>query len=222
MSLKEKDISLFQNPVIKEALQDIVKLSSKDSLNLKRWDKVLEIYPFSGTVKLPVRVNNVPFVNPFHYVVEKQQSEEMLFIKPVTGEPYRLGEVYGFFGFSDFDGYRRNWPIILVEGISDWAAVKTEYKYVLALLTSSVSSKQLFFLSQLTGFVVKAFDMDDAGERGRKIADKKFESVGISSINLVCPRNDWGKMIEDEYGIDLMNKTFKNLLQTNFFDVFNN
>lgn len=210
MLLSESDIGKFAT-AFQESLLDINQLSGKDSLGIPRWDFVVNSYRYSGTVKLPVRVNNVVFHTPFYFVIEKLQIEEMIYIRPIEGEPYRLGDVYGFFGLSTFHGYKKDYPIILVEGIADWAAVKNYYKYVLAVLTSNVSTKQLFFLSNLTDFVVNGFDADAAGVKGAETSESKFKRVGLRSMNLLCPDKDWGKMQESSFGRESLREIFYDL-----------
>ena len=175
------------------------------------------MYEYSGTCKLPIRINGIGFGSPFYWVVEKEQNEEMIHIRLLEGEPYRLGDVYGFFGFSTFQKYKRNIPIIIVEGISDWAVVKEFYPYVLAILTSTVSTKQLFFLSSLTNIVIKALDNDDAGVSGSITSGKKFDKVGVLHIDFNCPAKDWGKAWEDTYLREELPDMFKVLLQMKLF-----
>lgn len=216
MLLSESDIGKFAL-AFQESLSDLNQLSGKDSLGISRWDYVLNSYKYSGTVKLPVRINGIGFSTPFYFIIEKLQAEEMIFIRPIEGEPYRIGDVYGFFGLSTFKGYKKEYPIILVEGIADWAAIKNHYKYVLAVLTSTVSTKQLFFLSNLTSFVVKGFDADAAGLEGAERSESKFKRVGLNSMNLICPEKDWGKMLESSYGLEALKEIFDDLLLTEKF-----
>ena len=203
-------VDKFQNPVIKEALDTLSKVCSKRHLGIKRWDDVIDNYKYSGVVKIPVKLGYRVFQHPFYFVFEKMQDEEMIYFRPVKGEPYRVGEVYGFFGLLHFTNYELGDPIILVEGISDWEAVRRFYPHVLVTLTAGIGQKQLHFISNLTRKVFLGYDSDGAGQRAYQITQKKLDKVGVKSQALVCPQKDWGKLIESDWGVGLLEETFIN------------
>ena len=184
---------------ILEGLTSIAKVAVDRPLGIKRWDLVLATYKASGSVVIPVQVATRVMRDPFYYVHEAINDQGFLFVKPVIGDPYSLGSVYGFFGLSDFKGYKKGTPIVVVEGIADWAVVKQYYQYVLCALTANLTARQLFFLSGLTDKVYLGFDCDSAGVQADRRADVRLGKLGVSVDMLVPFEKDWGKVWEDSY-----------------------
>lgn len=204
------DHTIFKKKEVREFLDVIEPVAHKGHLGLKRWDMFVDYYPHSGIVSLPMKVGYNEFKIPFYFYVEKVFEEEALFIKPVEGEPYRVGLVWNFFGLHNFGSYRMGWPVIIVEGTSDWRALIEHYPYVLASMTAKISLKQLYFLYGLGADVYVGFDLDDAGTQGFKKYSDRCVKLGMTPRTLTCPAGDWGKMLENGF----QKKLLKQLMES--------
>ena len=115
---------------------------------LKRWDKVLSLTPYSGFCAVPIKLGYKPLVEPFYWVVEVLNDQASIIVKPVKGEPYRIGEVYGFYGFSNFTDFKLGSPIVVVEGMADWAAIRSIYP-LLPYYIHQLVIRQAILLSEI-------------------------------------------------------------------------
>lgn len=188
---------VFQNELVRDSIEAINRVGSRKKLGLKRWDNILDVYPFSGTVRVPIKVGYRVFEIPFYFIIEKVNDKESLRVKPIEGDQYQIGDVYGFFGLSGFESYRYGMPIMLTEGTSDWGFCKTRYIYTLTTLTAGVSYKQAFFLSNLTNFVVLGYDNDETGVKDKSA--KLLRSLGVKVLEIHPPRKDWGAAFDSDY-----------------------
>jgi len=184
-------------------LNDLKALTTSKSLRIKRWDYVLTQHKDSGTVLFPVKVGDYVLRNPFYFVIEQVNEEQMLYIRYAqSSEPFRIGDCYGFFGLSYFNDFKYDSPIILTEGIADWAVLRTCYPYVLCTLTAGVSSRQRFILRNLTNKLILCYDKDVAGSRAHKSILRDFKE--FRSIILSSPKKDFGELSETSWGMKLL------------------
>ena len=202
------NLDIFCNPLVREAVETISKVASKRHLGIKRWDNVLDTYKFSGSVVIPIKLGTSMrvFRDPFYFIIEKVNDQESVRIKPVEGDQWSIGDVYGFFGLHDFADYKLDMPIFVVEGLSDWAAVKKYYKYTLASLSAWLTARQLYFLSEMSKVVFIGWDLDSTGNENAKISMKKLESLGGIITRYTPAEKDWGKMIESDFGKELLHR----------------
>ena len=184
---------------MQDAARIVNDLGRQRSLGLKRWDRVLELVRYSATVSLPVKIGNKLFDTPFYIVFEKLFREEAYWIKPVKGDPYSYMNVMGFFGLSDFTGFKYGMQIVLTEGISDWAVWKKYYKYTLSTLGAKISRRQMWMLKCLTTRVGVAFDPDAAGMNSWRKYGDRLEREGITPELLMPPDGDWAEYYDDEF-----------------------
>lgn len=207
----------FFNKYIQESLDTLSQTTvRRRELGIPRWDRFMEVYPFSGIVVMPVRLNGFLLDNPFYWAVEKVYEHERLFVKQVEGDPYSLGDVFGFFGMYDFVNFNPRDPIFLVEGPADWSAVKPYYRWVLSVNKASLSFKHLYYLSNITDKLVVGFDMDSAGSTGVKNVLKRSIPMGLRIKLMQAPDGDWGAMVESEYGLELLERRMEKLQALKF------
>lgn len=192
--------SIFSNELIRETLETINMVGSRKKLGIPRWDNILDIYPFSGTVGVPIQVGHRVFSVPFYFLLEKINGQESLRVKPLEGDQYSIGAPYGFFGLHAFEDYQYGLPIMLVEGVSDWGVCKKSYKYTLSTLTASVSQRQAFFISNMTNMVILGYDLDDAGTNDKSA--KLLRSLGVKVLEVHPPRKDWGAAFDSDYSME--------------------
>ena len=207
------NVSVFENPQIQDALSTLQEVGSRRKLGIERWDNVLDMYPFSGTVVLPVKIAGRVFREPFYFVVEKVNNHESLRIKPVKGDQWSIGDVYGFFGLYDFGDFTFDMPILVVEGISDWAVCKKYYKYVVSSLSAWVGYRQAFFLSNISSSIFLGYDNDETGSENRKRNAKLLTKLGCSVMHQIPPQGDWGKLVESDFGRMLLDKSMGNFIE---------
>jgi len=207
------NVSLFENEDIREALETLQQVGSRRKLGIPRWDNVLDMYPFSGTVVVPVKLGSRVFREPFYFVVEKVNGHESLRVKPVNGDQWSLGEVYGFFGLHAFGDFVYEMPILIVEGISDWAVCKKYYKYVLASLSAWVGYRQAFFLSGISTNIFLGYDNDETGSTNRNTNKELLNKLGCTVAYHIPSQKDWGKLFENEFGRVLLDKTMTNFIE---------
>jgi hypothetical protein len=200
------NVSKFDNPKIREALEVLKQVGSRRKLGIARWDLVLDQYPFSGTVVRPVKLGTRVFREPFYFVVEKVNGHESLRIKPVKGDQWSIGDVYGFFGFHAFEDYVYDMPILVVEGLSDWAVCRQYYKYTLAALSAWVGYRQAFFVSGLTRNLFLGYDLDETGSDNSNRNIDTLSRFGMNVGKLIPAQKDWGKMYEDTFGRKLLGR----------------
>lgn len=182
---------------------DVLSIGSKSHLGVKRWDVVLDDIEESGSCCLPVKIGGKVFDKPFYYVYEKLNDQEAMHIRFEDGsEPFRSDDVYGFYGLSKFVDYSFGQPIFLVEGITDWLAVKSIYPFVLATLTAGISPYQYFMLKHLTGDVILGFDKDIAGNAAFNRVVKKYRKLEFTF--LMPTMKDYGIMMESEFGMEML------------------
>lgn len=192
---------MIENEDIKEALEtlSVFGLWDKTPLEFKRWNIFLETYKFSGTQRLPIKLFGRIWREPFYYFFEKIGNQELFFVKPIRGEPYREGDVFKFFGFTAFKDWSLDNPIILVEGPADLICMKKFWKHSLCTLTSGVSRAQLFYLMNITNNIWTAFDNDNAGRHATLEFSKIWYDIGRGQHRSIeCPLQDWGKVLEEE------------------------
>lgn len=206
------NVSRFENEDIREALLILQEVGSRRKLGISRWDNVLDTYPFSGTVVLPVKIGNRVFRDPFYFVVEKVNNRESLRIKPVKGDQWSLGEVYGFFGLYDFGDFVYDMPILVVEGISDWAVCKPYYKYTVAALSAWVGYRQAFFLSSISKNIFLGYDNDETGSTNSVRTMDLLKKFGCFPHKNIPAKKDWGSMFEDPFGKKLVGLAMNNFL----------
>jgi hypothetical protein len=187
---------VFTSSLIRESMKEISKVSRDTGFDIKRWNNVLIQTANSGTVLLPIVLGGRLFREPLYWVCEKIGPKELLRVKPVKGEQWGIGDCYGFFGLSEFDKYEYGKPIILVEGISDWAVIRLFYPWVLCTLGAHVTLRQAWFLRGLTEDVSIGFDPDEAGVKNSRSAKLTLATYGIRSSELNCPISDWGEYME--------------------------
>lgn len=96
------------------------------------------------------------------------------------------------FGFHRFGDYPLGRPIVLVEGVKDQLALARVYPYVLALLTSSVSSELIQILSLLTRKVILALDNDEVGRKQTLRVRKELITAGFQVQECFPLKKDWG------------------------------
>lgn len=208
---------VFCNGQIIEALGKIEQLGSRNKFGIKRWDNVLDTYPFSGTVVMPVKLGFRLFRDPFYFAIEKVNDKESIRVKPVKGDQWSMGDVYGFFGLHDFKDYVYGMPILIVEGYSDWAVWKKYYRYVLAAGSAWISRRQAYFLSGLTNNAFIGFDLDETGDTNKVKVKKMLNSeFGMNVAFVVPPKKDWGSMFEDEWACGMLEQ-----IGVQFIDVVN-
>jgi hypothetical protein len=151
-----------------------------------------------------VKIGGRLFREPFYFLVEKIGDKERMQIKPVKGDPWSIGDVYGFFGLYDFADYTYNMPILVVEGISDWAVVKQYYKYTLTSLSAWLSHRQAFFLSGLTDILYLGYDLDETGNENSNRNMETLTRFGLRVGKCVPSQKDWGALYEDTFGRKLL------------------
>ena len=91
------------------------------------------------------------------------------------------------FGFYDFEDYQCDQPIILTEGTKDALALKTLYKYTVAMTTAGVSEVALSILGKFSSKFILAFDSDKAGlnaiqEDGLRLQKRGYRAIGIPPV----------------------------------------
>ena len=204
---------LFKNPDIAEAVSVLKKVGTRRYLGIKRWDNVLKRYPFSGTVVIPVKLGYKIMKEPFYFVIEKIGYYECLRVKPVKGEQWGMGDVFGFFGLHDFSDFTYEMPILIVEGISDWGVCKGYYKYVLASLSAHVGYRQAFLLSNLSKNIFIGFDNDETGAKSNQVVKERLNKFDCNVGYQIPPLNDWGKMFEDEFGRKMLDDSMGNFIK---------
>jgi hypothetical protein len=204
---------VFCNKDIREAVNVLKEVGSRRKLGIRRWDNVLDMYPFSGTVVIPVKIGTRVFREPFYFVIEKVNDKESLRIKPVKGDQWSMGDCYGFFGLHAFDDYVLDMPILVVEGLSDWVACRKYYKYVLASLSAWVGYRQAFFLNGLSGNIFLGYDQDKTGATNKERNKELLNRLG-SKVGIIHPaQKDWGKMFEDEFGSIMLERTMNKFVE---------
>ena len=205
-----------QSQEIDTILEQAQYVGVKGSLGVARWDAVIREVPTSGVIRIPVDFGRFKFPDQSYYVYEEFAGKKMIYLRMLHGgEPFRLGDVHGFFGFSLFRGFTRSFPIIVCEGIADWVALRSIYPYVLCCFTAGVSIKQLFFLRNLTGHIIAAFDNDEAGSKATsRLVDRASRLPGLSVSSISPNGKDFGAMLESEWGREQMNMTFIRILSS--------
>lgn len=191
-------LSEVKNDTIRNSLQVLTQVAKKRPLGLKRWDNILKIYEMSGTVTIPVKLDYMTFSEPFYFVFEKLDDKELLYVKPLKGEPWVEGSVYGFFGLSKMENYSGE-PIVCVEGIADWGVWKSYYDYVLCMLGAKLTALQLYMLSRMTDAVWRAYDDDRAGNNISDKSKDRLQLLGLDSFRVKPTKKDWGAMYEDGF-----------------------
>jgi hypothetical protein len=207
------NVDVFSNKDIREAVTVIRDVASRRKLGIPRWDNVLDMYPYSGTVVIPVKIGARVFKEPFYFVIEKVNDRESLRIKPVKGDQWSLGDVYGFFGLYDFFDYTLDMPILVVEGLSDWAAVKPYYKYTLSSLSAWVGYRQCFFISGISSNIFLGYDLDETGDKNKNRNSETLNKMGANVGFLQPPQKDWGHMFESDFGKMLLEKTMLGFME---------
>jgi hypothetical protein len=225
MTSEESIISSIKDPRIKEAIITIaqIKLFEKDYLGIKRWDNLLKGFHTSGVVKLPVQVFNRVWRTPFYYFIEGLGNQEMMYIKPIKGEPYRQNDVFGFFGMSGFAKYQPEFPIILVEGPADWATIKQVYPFVLCTLTAGVSQRQIYFLNNITHSpVLTMFDNDEPGADAANKFAKETVRYGMKTQPICYSGKDPGDIWESARMHDWYKQEWTPVFMSSLFDKYRN
>ena len=205
----------FNSPEEVNLILDQVKyVGSKGSLGVQRWDVAVSEIETAGVVKIPCDFGKFKFPGKFYYVYEEFGNKKMIFIRMFKGgEPFRLGDVHGFFGLSKFQGFKRGFPVMVVEGIADWVALRSIYPYVLCCFTAGVSLKQTYMLRNLTSHVITAFDRDEAGATAAKRLIRRAEKIPGLRVSSVQPNGgDFGDMLESEWGREQLNSSFERIL----------
>lgn len=176
--------------------------SYKSGFHHKRWNQLIKSYPYSGAIKIPIRYGKKE-IHPCYFVYEEYGQQSSLHFKFVDDrDPLREGAVYGFFGFSLFKNYKAGKPIFLVEGLTDWFAVKKfVYPYVLATFFAGISQYQRYILRSLTDKLYVGFDQDEAGNTGSKQLNK-FREFKVKQWRPL--KQDYGLMLESDYGIEAL------------------
>ena len=137
-------------------------------------------------------------------------------LRSYRGKSYMLfseGEIAPVYGFHDFGGYRRGYPIVLCEGIKDREVLAQSYRYCLAVLTSRVPNTFLPVLRALSSKAVIAFDADETGERMSSKACKRLSSEYISTKVIRPKLHDFGSYISNRNYIRLMNAELLQVLE---------
>jgi len=183
-------------------------VAKKRHLGVIRWDQLLDVYAASGTVTIPVEIGVQVMAEPFYFLFEKVGNNEMLFIRPLKGEQWSIGDAYGFLGFSDFTGFKIGMPVITVEGAADLYTLKRYYRYVLSTNGAKMSVKQQYFLSNITKDVWLGYDNDEAGYTAYLQAKRALVRWGVSSKRLMPldQYKDWGGMGESEWGRKMLSR----------------
>lgn len=207
--------SIIKNEEVREALESISKVATRQRLGIKRWDNVIDRYKFSGTVTIPIKLGKRirSFSDPFYFVFEKVNDHESLRIRTVDGEQWSSGDVYGFFGLHNFGDFTLDKPILIVEGISDWAAVNEYYKYTVASLSAWLGYRQLFFINGLSRLTFIGWDADATGNTNTKKSLTKLEGLGSIVKRFTPAEKDWGNMIESDFGKTLLHKQMMGFLE---------
>lgn len=190
------------------------RVGKKRHLGVARWDNLLDVYAASGTVTVPVEIGAQIMAEPFYFLYEKIDTQEMLFIRPLKGEQWSIGDVYGFLGLSDFEDFKIGMPIITVEGAADLHTVKQYYKYCLSTNGAKMSVKQQYILSNLTKDVWLGYDNDEAGNTAYSNAKRALLRWGVQSRRLtpLDQYKDWGKMGESEWGRKMLERMMKRFI----------
>lgn len=124
-------------------------------------------------------------------------------------------EVPAIYGLQFLHDVPYDAPVVIVEGVRDLAWFRKHYPYVIASLTSTVSSDAVRFLCYLGSNFRLAFDADKAGRNGVEKALALFSSHRARAIPMLPVLKDWGQYFEvpemestfslqaSQYGLDL-------------------
>ena len=104
---------------------------------------------------------------------------------------YRFGDFF-IYGLDTLELYDRNQTLVLVEGAKDCEAIRHEYPYCLAYLTSFPDDNQIAFIKRISRRIIMIGDNDHLQS---KMA-RKAESQGFCHI--VTPEKDPGWYFENE------------------------
>lgn len=96
------------------------------------------------------------------------------------------------FGWSTFENFKKNTPIIVTEGTKDCIILQKYYPYVLALLTAGVTVANANILKAMTNKVILAYDRDSTGLKETKEDIKKLQKVGIQVLMIKSHKKDFG------------------------------
>ena len=208
------NLDIFENPLIRESLENIQRVASKKPLGVTRWDEFIKLYPFSGTVRVPMKVGNRVFGVPFYFAVEKVNNMESLRVKPLEGDQYSINDIYGFFGFHNFGDFHYGLPIMVVEGLSDWGFCKKYHSYTLASLSAWLSYRQIHFISNLTNVVILGFDNDEVGSTHSERTVESLRDAGVHTIRVAPPRKDWGAAFTSDYSLERSEEVMMGVLKS--------
>lgn len=111
------------------------------------------------------------------YLILRSLEEKKFMI---YGENYYL-----FYGFGSLiPSFKRNDPIIVVEGVLDRDVLIEFYPYVLATLGSGMSIVQRRIMKALTNKVILFYDKDDAGIGAFYRDEKELKKEGVNVYRL--------------------------------------
>jgi len=99
-----------------------------------------------------------------------------------------IGSAVFPFNLLSFDKeFRYRDYIIAVEGILDCLSYLQFYPFVVATLSSSMTSSQIEFISRITDNVILSYDNDERGQEGMYLDNRKLSERGVDVEFLLHP-----------------------------------
>lgn len=127
----------------------------------------------------------LPDLSIFGFILKSKNSKNFFNFKLNVNYPM-------IFGLNDFNDYKYDKPIFLVEGIKEAMFVKLFYKYCIAYLTSQPSKKLWEYLIRISNKIIFLPDNDDVGKSLKYM--NKFKAY--NKYYPSCAKKDWGEYWE--------------------------
>lgn len=159
--------------------------------------------------------------NPYFWMIPLHTASQKIFgfvLKSYTSKQYR--NVYAsdhiscFYGWKDFQDFKKDYPIILCEGVKDCIVLKRTYSYSLACLTSGLSGVDDFdIIKKLTNKVILCYDNDSTGKFSTERDFQKLLKLGCKVNKVFYNAKDPGDLFNNQVGLSIMNNSIRNIFK---------
>lgn len=126
--------------------------------------------------------------NIFGFVFRAYDWENKLYRMVVNGE--NVPQV--FWGFHNFDGFKKDNPIFLVEGLNENLFVSQVYPYTLSLLGSRLTVDGFEMLKNLSNMWILSLDNDESGLEAMEQIEERCVKEQVRTYRCLSDLKDWG------------------------------
>lgn len=160
--------------------------------------------------------------NPYFWIIPLTTYDENVHygyvLKSYHQKQYRNlfceNHICSFFGFNNFNNFKKGTPIVLCEGTKDCITIQKLYPFTLGCLTCGLGNDDIRAITTLTDKIILAYDNDKPGKLATDRDKERLMKLGCKVNNAFYNAKDPAELINNPVGLDILRNSLKNILST--------